>query len=62
MVDVSSQLVLAFYVTLDSCLAFFADMNSLNWASLTGKKAWAGRGASSSVDGEGACPKRGRKD
>ena len=62
MVDVSLQLVLSFYVTLDSCLAFFADMNSLNWASLMGRKAWADRGASSSVDGEGARPKRDRKD
>ena len=62
MVDMSSQLVLAFYVTLDFCLIFFADMNFLNWASPTRRKSRASRGARSSTVGEGARPKRGRED
>ena len=38
MIDVSSQLRLVFYVALNSCLFFFADMNSLDWVLPMGKK------------------------
>ena len=43
-------------------LDFFADMNSLNWASHSGRKSKAGWGASSSAAREIAHPKWGREE
>ena len=62
MIDVSSQLRLVFYVALNSCLFFFADMNSLDWALPMGRKSRDSWGASSSEVGKGARMKRGRED
>ena len=62
MVDVSSQLVLVFCVTLDYCLFLFAYMNFLNWALPTGRKSRVGRGASSSATKGGVHPKQGLED
>ena len=46
-------------LTLTFFLIFFADMNSLNWASPSGRKSKAGRGAGTFATGEAAHPKRG---
>ena len=51
-----------FLLTLSSYLVFLIDMNSLNWASPTGRKLKAGRDAGTSAAGEAAYPKRGRED
>ena len=56
------ELILCFLLTLNSCLVFFADMNSLNWASPTGRKSRGGRGVGTSAAGEAVGPKQGHED
>ena len=43
-------------------LDFFTDMNSLNWASPSGRKSKTGRGVGTSAAGEAARPKQGHEE